>query len=257
MAAQLGELLKEIGLIDDMQLMSALGHQKKWGGRIGEIMVEQGFLDEMGLYETLARHFSIQLVSIPMLPISQEAMSVVPVQLAQKHTIFPLKLTERAIAIAVEDPRNMAAVDEVAFHARKRVHTVLAPQREIEWAIRAYYFGENVPCPPPKVRLHLPSGIDDPTGAMEIMDRRARVLPDDPLLLHAKPTPSQEGAPVGGAPAGPPPATFDDVARLAAAVEGLQIAVRFLLDAGIARGSFTRDEYLRYVSEAQGQLPPH
>lgn len=248
MAAQLGELLKDIGLIDDMQLRSALAHQRQWGGRIGEILVEQGFLDEMGLYETLARHFQIQLVTIPMLPVSKEALQAVPVQLCQKHTVFPLKLTDRLLALAVEDPRNMAAVDELGFHVRKRVHPVLAPQREIEWAIRAYYFGENVPCPPPKVRLRLPT--TEAEEKMEITGRREIKLGNDPLMLQAKPTPSQEGAPVPGAPSGPAPASFDDVARLAQAVEGMQIAVRFLLDAGIARGAFTRDEYLRYVQDA-------
>ncbi len=256
-AMQLGEVLKEIGLIDDMQLKSALAHQRQWGGRIGEVLVDQGFLDEMGLYETLARHFGMQLVSIPMLPISKEAVDAVPLPLALKHVVFPLKITDRMIAIATEDPRNVAAIDEIGFHTRKTVRAVLAPAREIDWAIRAYYHGENVPCPPPKVRLRFAAPLDE-GDTMEIMDRRAINLPDDPLMLHTKPTPSQEGAPVMGEAPQPaaPSASYDDVVRLAHAVEGLQVAVRFLLDAGIARGQFTRDEYLRYVQEAQTQLPP-
>ncbi len=153
MATPIGELLKEVGLLDDMQLNSALAHQRRWGGRLGDILVDQGFVDEITMFQAIAHQNGTQLVSIPTLTIAPEVVQAIPQALCERHTIFPLRVQSKVLYIAADNPKNVAAIDEVQFHTRMRVQCVVSPTREIEWAIRRWFHGEDAPCPPPKKKV--------------------------------------------------------------------------------------------------------
>lgn len=169
-------MLVRAGLIDEMQLNSALSHQRQWGGKLGDVLVDLGFLDEMMLWLGLSRQLNVTLVSLPELTPPAELLRLVPAETCERLEIFPILRDERSITIATSDPNNVGALDEVAFRLGLKVKTVLAPHREVVWAIRRYYRGDRSPCPPPRERRRL--APDPPAPAPPApADERSFVAP--------------------------------------------------------------------------------
>lgn len=162
---RIGDMLVRAGLIDEMQLQAALSLQRQWGGKLGDILVEQGFLDEMMLWRGLSRQLDVPLVSLAANAVDREVLALVTRELCERLEIFPLARDERTVVIATSDPNNIGALDEVAFRIGLKVKTVLAPQREVAWAIRHHYRGDPQPCPPPRQRRTLPT--DPPAPAVQ------------------------------------------------------------------------------------------
>lgn len=237
---RLGDMLIAAGLIDEMQLSAALAHQRQWGGRLGDVLLDKGFLDEKVLYLGLSRQLNVPLVSIPALDPPRQAVSAVPVEVCKKHDLFPVALEDRELTLAMVDPSNVAAIDEVAFRTGLRVRTVIAPSREIEWAHRRYFHGEHQPCPPPRTRA-----ARVPTGMMEIVQAgggaaravaapettEGDALPPDPTLHLGDPVLTKE----------------DPVERLGESLDDTTHLLRLLVETCVARGIFTREEYLERV----------
>lgn len=235
---RLGDMLIAAGLIDQMQLSAALAHQRQWGGRLGDVLLDKGFLDEMVLYQGLARQMNVPLVSIVQLDPPRAATTAVPVEICKKHDLFPVAISDREITVAMVDPSNVAAVDEISFRSGLRVRTVIAPAREVEWAHRRFFHGENGPCPPARTRGHRVA-----TGEMEIVQRGGEVvragvssttttegdaLPPDPTLHLGDPVLSAE----------------DPVDNLNESLQDTTHLLRLLVDTCVQRGIFSREEYL-------------
>jgi len=126
---RLGQLLTELGVIDEHQLQSALGHQKQWGGKLGGILVQKGFCSEEAMISALAKHLGMQSVRLAGLKIDPRAVKCVSKQVAEKLHVFPYELTgsgrSEVVTIAMSDPTDLSAVDQLAFHtgpAEKRTH---------------------------------------------------------------------------------------------------------------------------------------
>src|SRR5690606_23879617 len=102
----------------------------------------------------------------PSMTIPADVLSYVPVETCERLEIIPVARDDRTLTVATSDPNNVGALDEVAFRAGLKVKTVLAPQREVIWAIRHYYRGERAPCPPPRERRRLEE-ITDPHAPMQ------------------------------------------------------------------------------------------
>lgn len=161
---RIGDMLVRAGLIDEMQLQTALSLQRQWGGKLGDILVEQGFLDEMMLWRGLSRQLDVPLVSLTTNAADRDVLALVSRDLCERLEIVPVARDERSVVIATSDPNNIGALDEVAFRIGLKVKTVLAPQREVAWAIRHHYRGDPQPCPPPRQRRTLPT--DPPAPAL-------------------------------------------------------------------------------------------
>ncbi|MFZ9887742.1 MAG: hypothetical protein ACO3JL_09590 [Myxococcota bacterium] len=149
---RLGEVLVQAGLIDEMQVNAALAHQRQWGGQLGSVLVEQGYVDEIPLYDALAAHLGVRRVSLPDLPISPQVATALPAQLCQEKMLIPVGVDDRTLVIATDTPQDVQVLDDIAFRTGLKVRYVVAPPREIEWAIRRYHFGDSSACPPPATR---------------------------------------------------------------------------------------------------------
>lgn len=149
---RLGDLLVKAGLIDELQLQSALAHQRQWGGKLGDILVNNGFLDEMMLWRGLSKQLGVPLVSLPEQKIAPGMEKQIALDVCQKHSIFPMSRDDKGMTVATSDPGNVGGIDEIAFRLGVRLRVVLAPDREVEWALRRYYNGDMAPCPPPRLR---------------------------------------------------------------------------------------------------------
>jgi type IV pilus assembly protein PilB len=160
---KLGELLVAAGVIDELQLQSALGHQKQWGGRIGHILLDLHFIDDLTLARTLAEQLDLQMISLRTAPLDLAVVRYLPQNVAERLLVFPVSFAPDAqgngvLTVAFSDPTNLAGIDEVRFETGKVVRPAVATESEVAWAIRRFYYGEEdtEPLTPPAEPSPLP-----------------------------------------------------------------------------------------------------
>ncbi len=141
---KLGDFLKEAGLIDDFQLQTALSHQRNWGGKLGSILVEMEFIREEELARVIAEKMGIPYVNLfePELPAA--SIMLIKADVAKKYGVMPVRKEGNSIVIAMSDPLDMEAIDDLRFSTGLVVKPALALESEIKDAIRKYYDGEEV-----------------------------------------------------------------------------------------------------------------
>lgn len=248
---RLGDLLILAGLIDELQLQSALSLQKQWGGKLGDVLVNNGFLDEMMLWRGLSKQLGVPLVSLPDERLVPGIEKQVPLALCEKHSIFPLQRDDKALTLATSDPNNVGGLDEVAFRVGTRLRIVLAPDREIEWAIRRYHKGDPSPCPPPRTKRI----ADDPQAAPSIpppspppaaVPSLGQSTQTSAAELAAMAALALQGAQRAASATAPPAAWWTQPTATEAEVAVRETAhlLRFLVEACVQRGIFTREQYL-------------
>jgi len=136
---KLGELLVRNGRINQAQLNEALGLQKDQGGRVGTNLVKLGYLTEKQLVDSLAQHFKVPAVDLAGMDIDEAVLKIIPADLARKYTILPVSKTGATVTVAMIDPTNVFAMDDVKFMTGYRVEPVVASETGIRTAIDRYY----------------------------------------------------------------------------------------------------------------------
>jgi type IV pilus assembly protein PilB len=144
MALRIGELMVRNSLITRDQLTQAVMEQKKNGGKIGQILVRLGFLTEEELVEFLSRQFRIRSVKLDELPIQPELIRLVPESLAKKFLMIPVQRVGSTLTIAMSDPGNMVALDDVKFMTGYNIEPVLSTESSVIAAIKKYYGGRGM-----------------------------------------------------------------------------------------------------------------
>jgi len=140
---KLGELLMAEGLIDEIQLRSAMGHQKNWGGKLGSALVELGFLGEEDIARVLEEQLRQHCLSEKDLVPQPEALKFISMQDALKMEVLPLKLDGNELTLAMANPFDLALTDELGFKLGRRIKGVMAVEAAIKRAIKKYYGGEQ------------------------------------------------------------------------------------------------------------------
>jgi type IV pilus assembly protein PilB len=136
---KLGELLVRSGRIDQAQLNEALALQKEQGGRVGTNLVKLSYLTEKQLVDALSQHFKVPSVELNGMDIDEAVLKIIPADLARKYTILPVSKTGATITVAMIDPTNVFAMDDVKFMTGYRVEPVVASESGIRVAIDRYY----------------------------------------------------------------------------------------------------------------------
>src|SRR6195256_5915794 len=90
---RLGQLLTELGVVDEHQLQSALGHQKQWGGKLGFILVQKGFCSEEQVVTALSQHLAMPVVKLNEVKIDPRAVKTVARSVAEKLHVFAYEVT--------------------------------------------------------------------------------------------------------------------------------------------------------------------
>jgi hypothetical protein len=150
---RLGEILLERGLIDVDQLNSALAHQRQWGMRLGTALVAKGFIAEGVLTRVLSESLNIPMVDLSRIVVDAKALQMVPRRLAEQYDVFPIAVREqpngrRMLLLAMADPLNVTAIDEVSFSTDAIVKPAIAQISSLEQCIRRHYYGERVDVAP-------------------------------------------------------------------------------------------------------------
>ncbi len=141
MSGRLGAMLVSSGLITDEQLKKALTTQKSEGGRLGSILVKLGFVPEDKLMTFLSKQYGVPYVDLNKFQINPAVIKHIPPDVAQKYRIMPINRSGATITIAMVDPSNIFAIDDIKFMTGYNVEAVVATEGAIVEAIKKYYGG--------------------------------------------------------------------------------------------------------------------
>jgi len=136
---RLGDLLVREGLIDTEQLARALQEQKGSNDKLGGILVKLNFVTEEKLMAFLSRQYGIQSITLSQLDVDPEVLKLVPEQIARKYEVLPIRRQGNQVTLAMADPTNVFALDNVGFMTNLQVVPVVASQAAIRAAIDRSY----------------------------------------------------------------------------------------------------------------------
>jgi type IV pilus assembly protein PilB len=139
---RLGDLLVAEGLISQEQLVRALTEQKGTTEKLGAVLVRLSMISEEQLIGFLSRQYGIPSMTISRLDIEAEVLRLVPLATAKKYEVLPVKRVGNTLTLAMADPTNVFALDDIAFMTNLQVLPVVASQAAIRQAIDRCYQGE-------------------------------------------------------------------------------------------------------------------
>ena len=139
MSVRLGELLTKASLITQDQLKDALKVQKDTGSKLGETLIKLGFVSEEDITECLSQQFGVPSINLDHFEIDASVIKLINADVARKYNILPVNKTGATITIAMADPTNVFAMDDIKFMTGYNVEPVVASELGIKAAIDNYY----------------------------------------------------------------------------------------------------------------------
>ena len=139
MSGKLGEILLKENLISADQLKQALDHQKQSGGRLGNSLVKLGFLSDDEVTAVLSRQYGVPSINLSYFEVDQNVIKLVPMETAAKYQILPLSRVGSSLTVAMVDPTNVFAMDDIKFMTGFNIEPVVASESAITDAIKKHY----------------------------------------------------------------------------------------------------------------------
>lgn len=251
---KLGEALVASGLIDELQLRSALADQKRWGNRLGRTLIKLGFVEELPLMRQLSKLMGYPLAEIRGRIVAEEVLAHVARDLAEKMRCLPLFVDDdgpsRYLYLGMEEPADLDALDALQMQVGMEICPVLIGSRELEAGLRRHYGigpegeaganddfelgGDHVG---PDCLLHGDDALDLDTSP------GAEALAAEPEPAQAAPAAEADAA--VGAGAAPARAGEASTRRI------LQALTHLLMEKGL----LSREELLAKVRELESESP--
>ena len=139
MAVRIGELLLKEKRITVEQLQEALNHQRQHGGKLGLNLVKLGFVKDSDITALLSKQYGVPSVSLADFSVDPSVVKLVPPETARKYQIVPLARAGATLTIAMTDPTNVFAMDDIRFMTGYNVEPVVASEIAVLEAIQRYY----------------------------------------------------------------------------------------------------------------------
>ena len=139
MTDRIGELLLREKLISQEQLKTAINEQKKSGGRLGYNLTKLGYISEKDLTAFLSRQYGIPTIDLSTQDIDSEVIKLIPEDVAQKYQVIPVSRTGATLVVAMADPSNIFAIDDIKFLTGYNVEPLVASDAAIRAAIESIY----------------------------------------------------------------------------------------------------------------------
>src|SRR5688572_22826589 len=139
MAVRIGELLLKEKRITPDQLQEALNYQKANGGKLGFNLVKLGFVKDEELTALLSKQYGVPSINLAQFEIDPAVIKLIPAETAQKYQIIPLSRSGATLTIAMTDPTNVFAMDDIKFMTGYNVEPVVASETAVADAITQYY----------------------------------------------------------------------------------------------------------------------
>ena len=139
MSAKLGEILVRENLISPQHLREALDYQREHGGRLGYNLVKLGLVSDDMITAVLSRQYGIPSVNLDLFQIDEHVLQLIPQEVAQKYSVLPLSRVGASLTLAMVDPTNVFAMDDIKFMTGLNVEPVVVAEASIQLAIAKYY----------------------------------------------------------------------------------------------------------------------
>src|SRR5216117_4567707 len=139
MDVRIGELLLKEKKITPEQLQQALAAQKSNGGKLGYNLVKMGYVKDEEITALLSKQYGVPSINLAQFQIDPAVVKLVPAETAQKYQIVPLSRSGATLTIAMTDPTNVFAMDDLKFMTGYNVEPVVASETAVMAAIQKYY----------------------------------------------------------------------------------------------------------------------
>ena len=243
---QLGKLLLRQKLVAPAELARALSEQEQSGGRLGAILVRRGSVPEDELVRVLAAQLKLPVARIRGKTVKAEVLELVPAQLAEKYRCLPLFRRREeggsVLVLALEDPSDRAALDELAFQLGERLQPVLIRPTELEDAIQRHYYAETLSpssdALPPRSRMLPPRPPEEDTETAPELPPADPLLHPAPAALRRQPADTEDTAPELAEP---------EPAAAGAGASDPGVVLRALSQLLVEKGVIDRDELVERV----------
>jgi len=139
MSGKLGEILIRDNLITPEQLKQALEHQKTSGGRLGSSLVKLGFVGDEEVTAVLSRQYGVPSINLAYFEIDLAVTKLIPMETAMKYSVLPLSRVGSSLTVAMVDPTNVFAMDDIKFMTGFNIEPVVASETALRESIDKYY----------------------------------------------------------------------------------------------------------------------
>src|SRR5687768_287657 len=148
MTVRIGELLLKEKRITVEQLQEALTHQRQNGGKLGLNLIKLGFVKDSDITALLSKQYGVPSISLAEFEVDPSVVKLVSAETAQKYQIVPLARAGATLTIAMIDPTNVFAMDDIRFMTGYNVEPVVASEIAVLDAIEKYYGKGGSGAPP-------------------------------------------------------------------------------------------------------------
>jgi type IV pilus assembly protein PilB len=139
MPVKLGELLLKENMVTPQQLQEALTHQKMNGGKLGKAFVSLGYVRDEEITSLLSRQYGVPSINLDHFEVDPAIIKIIPAETSRKYQILPLSRSGATLTIAMADPTNVFAMDDIKFMTGYNVEPVVASETSLDDAIEKYY----------------------------------------------------------------------------------------------------------------------
>jgi type IV pilus assembly protein PilB len=139
MAVRIGELLLKEKRLTPAQLQEALNYQKTNGGKLGYNLVKLGFVKDEEITALLSKQYGVPSINLTQFEIDPAIVKLIPAETAQKYQIVPLSRSGATLTIAMTDPTNVFAMDDIKFMTGYNVEPVVASETAVTDALQRYF----------------------------------------------------------------------------------------------------------------------
>ena len=184
MAVRIGELLLKERRITPAQLQEALNYQKQNGGKLGFNLVKLGFVKDEEITALLSKQYGVPSINLNQFDIDPTVIKLVPADTAHKYQIIPLSRSGATLTIAMTDPTNVFAMDDIKFMTGYNVEPVVASETAVLDAISKYYTAAAAAASASSARTEQPAPGVSLEFATKALEEVSQVVGDDVEVLE-------------------------------------------------------------------------
>jgi type IV pilus assembly protein PilB len=140
MSVKLGEILVREQMISPSQLRESLDYQREHGGRLGSIVVKLGFISDDFISTVLSRQYGVPSVNLELFDVDADILELIPYEAAVRYSVLPLSRSGANLTIAMADPTDVPAIDDLKFMTGLNIKPVIASETAITQGIEKHYF---------------------------------------------------------------------------------------------------------------------
>ncbi len=174
---RLGDLLMKSGLITEEQLNDALVLSKESGKRLGTVLVEHGMIKEMQLIHALTAQIGVEYIDLNSYEIPADMARLLPKGIAKKYLVVPVKATRTDIYLAMADPLNFVAIEEVGAATRRHVVPMITTEAAVTRAVQNMYSNQGAARAIEEMRRDMLSGANN--GAIPMISTESIVVDEE------------------------------------------------------------------------------